>query len=512
MLTTRLKLNDLIYPLIFITAILVYYPVIISRQLVDIDFELIIAPLLQVDGISSYLDLFLGPKLFDVQPIRDLSLLLDIKLSALIDHQTFGTSNLLIWIGSCLVLERLLKELGLDKSLRLIVLLILVHPTVSWAIYWPAARKHLLSVLFIQLATLKGYQFSKGDLKQGLLTIVFYLLSILSQPINILWGAVYLVFLGRRSLSKNNLAHSILIAMTMALGLVSNYAYYKLLYPQFAGLAPQLSSFNFNFLLLSLSRGLTQIFLPYSFSQDYSYSSILNLFGLPLGILFFMFTWTKLKWSSCILILLILHPLILVGSRGGPILTNDTYLLSSLIAWGLTIAVLMNRLLIKSYWLWIPIVVLGIKAGIEIRHTTNPASFFRVSFEREPNCRNALSHAQELLVQNNVDDFMRVSGEALKNECLMIGHTSSALMNQAYAIRLMLSEGLKDEIVLETLLKLKAKTPTIKFLETILQEKLGLPYELSEFKKIEKFIDPRLMPVLKRIAKKHSVMTEKIFL
>jgi len=477
--------------------------VVIAKQLVDIDFELIILPLLSVGSISDYLELFLGPRLFDVQPVRDLSLLLDIKLSALIGHQTFGLTNLMIWIGSCFVSDRLLKELGVDEKYRWLVFLVLIHPIVSWTIYWPAARKHLLSVLFIQLATLKGFQFFKGDSSKGVWILLFYFLSIFSQPINVMWAFVFLIFLGRRSLEMKNVPFVALLLITMLIGLGSNYSYYKFLYPNYAGLIPGLFTFNFNFSLLSISRGFTQIFFPVSFSQDYSYNSWLNLLGLPLFIILFTYSWAKLRWVAFIVGLLIVHPLLLVGTRGGSILTNDTYLVSSLLGICLLIVLVMQRMSFNIKWLMALVPVLGIKAGLEIRNTTNPLRFQTVSYQNEPNCRNALSLSHELLIANDVEEFLRVSGIALNNECLIIGGASSALMNQTYAIRLLLSDALDDETLLKTIDQLLVKTPIVRFLQQAMRAKLGLKVDAEEIKHLKMIIDPRFKPILTRLILKH---------
>ena len=95
-------------------------------------------------------------------PIRDISVLLDFYLFGDNWHWHHFT-NLLLYMGSCLVLLAIFAELlGKTTTAWLITMLFCVHPTHLESVSWLASRKDVLSLLFLLLGILSYLRLKNG--------------------------------------------------------------------------------------------------------------------------------------------------------------------------------------------------------------------------------------------------------------------------------------------------------------------------------------------------------------
>src|SRR5690606_2429551 len=95
--------------LIFIAFIGVYSDNLFNSEVPNLDNHIILKPLEEVGSFSDYLQLYKDKKIYDVQPLRDLSHLFDIKFYKLTGIYIGVVHNLLIfWITSFLIFKILL--------------------------------------------------------------------------------------------------------------------------------------------------------------------------------------------------------------------------------------------------------------------------------------------------------------------------------------------------------------------------------------------------------------------
>ena len=98
-----------------------------------IDYDIIISPLYQITSIPEYFNHKLNHKIYDLQPIRDLSHLLDILISPNEKniHIVGRIHNLLLLFLTCFLLFRLFLLEGLKKNFSIIyALLFFTHPSI----------------------------------------------------------------------------------------------------------------------------------------------------------------------------------------------------------------------------------------------------------------------------------------------------------------------------------------------------------------------------------------------
>ncbi|MBT4792828.1 MAG: hypothetical protein HON90_14735 [Halobacteriovoraceae bacterium] len=461
------------YLILGLVALTIYYPIIIKDHLFDIDYDLVIGPLRNVNTISDYFKVFTSKDLFDVQPIRDLSLLIDIQLEKIFNHQFFGISSLILWLGTILTLEKILNFYTLKINSRLICLIAFSHPLMTWVLGWPTARKHILSCFFITLATLYTIKMLRKNGKESFYIFLFCLLSLLSQPITGLGIVIFFLYTYEHLKQRKELLELLgLLSVTFLLIIGLNYFYYSYLYPDYTGthkLAPvDTSSILVQF--LAFSRSISQILIPLKFAQTYTVESLLSFIGAPLLAILSYYSYIKvgIKKTS-FFILFIFYPLFLILLNPTNIFVSDTYLIVSIINFAIIAGYFLKktstRFLRTS--LFVVFFLVYSKSCIEIKNSTTSLNFFQVSFEREPNCKNAHAYANELLKKNAVVLFMNISGQALKNKCAMGGKIPSAIMNQVYAFRIVLDESFTQEYKLSSLKKIYYITPETLFLMAI---------------------------------------------
>jgi hypothetical protein len=503
----RLFSNDWFYALFLgLFGILVFWRVIAAHELIDIDHHIVIGPLYSIESWSDYWALFLGPKLYDIQPVRDLSLFLDIQFEQLIGHQVFGFTNVMIWIITCLIIIRIMGQFIDRTSAQLLGLILLIHPLLSWVLSWPVARKHLLSCLFITLASYFAIQLKKKG-KGSFKVFICYFLSLFSQPISILWIGPFLLYFKNELIRGQHRRLAAVISITFLVALGVNYLYFSELYPLYAGtdkmgdqgpLGPALK-------LFAISRSFTQIFVPVQFASFYSPTTMLGMLGLPILSLFIWLLWAKKNLSLALFALVLLsYSLILVNLRNTNIFVADTYQLIPLTSFFIIFSVLIGHKGVRTLDRKIlAVLVLGlfcVKTPYETSIATDNKRYFQVSYQREKNCRNALNYVHQLIIATNFTEFKQLAGDMLKNKCVLSGKNASMAMNQVYSFLVFMDEHLGTQEKLDQFKKIKRLTVYNAYLKSILLAELEREQESEAlYNRVKLSLEPELRPALRKV-------------
>jgi hypothetical protein len=193
--------------LLFITLSLVIFffqkDLIFNDPILNYDDHRLLDPLYQLNSLDPihYIELVKSGKILDVQPLRDLTFSLDIKIKSLTGFGTHHLQNSVIWIIIIFLFQELLGLLKITNPVKSVFLVLYgLNPCFWNAVCWISGRKHLLSTLFILLSTnifLKEIKKDNGFKLSAILKIItLFILSCSSQPINIGWPIFILLFLG----------------------------------------------------------------------------------------------------------------------------------------------------------------------------------------------------------------------------------------------------------------------------------------------------------------------------
>ncbi len=415
------------YLLISFVIALANWPTLSAKQVADPDAEFILSLLSNTHSPLHYLQNLLQFKTLDFQPLRDISLGLDLFLFNQYDLNTFILQNLLWWLGCVLVIQKILRKFFPDfsaKSILLATLIFAIYPIFIPTLAWGMARKHILCFFFTLLATHELLT------KRNVFYIsLFYLLATLSQPIGILWpvwALSYLYFYEPQDV-QNSKKIFLSLGMILVTMITINTFYYRIsetflvLYPSKTS-----TSFILGDKLLAFGHYTFQIFFPYFQSLNYSLGRPFTLMGLILLVIFVAISY-KYSQSKKILLWLLfaLLPLIVITTL--PQMMSDTYLL--LPALGVFIVVLdLTRRFPKRAVVLIPVMIVfwTIFSFNQSKLWTNKSALLSSSFENDPNCVNALNAARM-----NFAQYQKASSPIMEfikaNECL--GNINQTVLN-----------------------------------------------------------------------------------
>jgi hypothetical protein len=406
----RLDRNDFFLVLL----VLVTYSVIIfSPHPADPDANIILQNLRSFTGVWDYLKNLFHFQTIDFQPVRDLTLSMDLFFVHYGIH-TIVFQNALWWMGCLLIIRRILglnfPEISREKICWLSAAFA-VYPLFTSSVSWGMNRKHLLSFFFILLATrswMIGTTFHRRS------AIITYLLSILSQPITLLWPVFALMWSGLKE--KRKLALLALIFITIA-GM--NLFYYRSseifqhVYP------PKEMNFDPGETALALGHYVFQLVAPYllSFRYDLSHWSVLVGLGLFVGLLYFFrkSARAQLPWLAFGLL-----PLAIV--LRDPFTLSDAYLLCP----ELMLLILAVPKLIKVPRLSLLLIIWIPFTSIEASHWRSRLKLAQTSFERRPDCGGAFNY-----MRTSYDEFQKAPQEArtyvIEHECHRAMHVTPFL-------------------------------------------------------------------------------------
>ncbi len=308
------------------------------------DDKILVSPMEQINSISEYLNAIKVGRIYDVQPVRDLSYWVDIQAKQFVPFASFHLTNAIIWLATIFLIYLILLRLGVSKwSIYGTTALYAFHPVFINSVAWIAARKHLLSTFFIIAATFLVVDACQShrakELKRSTLVgiLVFYFLACFSQPINVLWPVFALVYLaGHGFRLLRSATGKMLLFFCAGIGffcLYLNLKYYTGIFVAQNGGIGKYVSPEHNDLgvrLLALGRYFFQVICPVwpCISSPYP-GSIKNMIGLAL-LPIFVFILKKYGNRECWFWLLYFTlPLVPVLAKMTNIFMSGTYLMNA---------------------------------------------------------------------------------------------------------------------------------------------------------------------------------------
>ncbi len=457
-----------------------YGHLIFEKKLVKIDYVLVVEKLKNIKNINHYFESLFAGSLSDFQPIRDLSHLIDIPFEFLFSGNLFLLNNFLIWSLSSWVFISILKKLEINKNVRLFIwLCFITHPILSEVLPWIMARKHLLSSLFflLMLNELLNQTSKKWKL------ILFYILSVLSQPISVL--APLLLFSTNKTL-KEKKEITLILVPTMIIAIMGNYYFYNNLFFEQQGVHKFIEQKELSYSLMQFGRSFYQILIPFFPAFDYRPYSIENFFGLILLTLSLIgvYLTKKLNQSQKILVTtLFFFPLLIVFTKTTSLFIQNTYLVIPLTGFLITIGFILNRLKQLPWPIYFIPLILSLSSYLESTKWKNYKTFWKSSYSREPSCINSTWHAQNLWSQKEIKEALEVSRKIIKRRCAYQSRSYRVAGANIYINSIVFDDSLTKDKKLRLIEKVNLSSNTKKFLKLIINYNKNKKEEILELAK-----------------------------
>ncbi len=397
--------------LMFLSLILLFHcNFIFPAKTISPDAQIILSSIESYKSLFDYFSSLFSFGTIDIQPVRDASLFFDLWIFRHTGLNLFIFTNCLILAGICsLIYQSIEKETltNLDLYVFIVIGCFAVHPAISQSVNWTMARKHLLAVFFIILAT-------KSFLRSGRWYLFFYVISLLSNPVALLWPVWAVSRRGLKNLFKKE-SLPLMISLFIMLGAaVVNYIYYfqSTSFQAIYGVKP--STFAFTDIFLHLSKHLFQIFIPYQLTFKYQLTPQ-DLWGFLPGVITvlillkfrLMKNW---KWLTLGLI-----PLLLFLKTPGTF--YDTYLILPLLGLIATFCEINSR---KKFQIPVALGILLIFGTFTLSNNRiweRPHDFFARNFSLSMSCSTAQQYAlhsylEKTKLRQDAYDFLE------NNDCL----------------------------------------------------------------------------------------------
>ncbi len=306
----------------------------IEDPLLGRDDRALVEPLTSIHSVGGYLEALQQRRLLDLQPVRDASFLLNLWLRRATGHGHFHATNFVLWALIVLLVHRLLRTLPVPPGVALVATcLFAVHPSLAMAVSWVAARKHLLSCLFILLATLGMRRAVRVGNSPSLTlgTLIAYGLSVFAQPITVLWPVWAALVTWREGGSQRRSLGWIpaLSLPVMAACIVLNFRYYTGDYVAQVSADKFVEGSHGGVGLLALGRAFFNLVAPVRIATSYDPGSSYNLVGLLLLPAFGLWIVRRLNLTQGLgWTVFALLPLAVVLGRMTHIFLSDPYLLT----------------------------------------------------------------------------------------------------------------------------------------------------------------------------------------
>lgn len=373
-----------------------YFPVLTAQKTVDPDANIILTNLSSVTGPQSYVDILITLNTIDLQPVRDLTLFLDLWIFHSTGINIFIWQNLFWWILTLIMTRSLLRLVSQNPLTDFYLIAFAVYPLFSGVLSWGMNRKHLLAFFFILAAT----RFLFSRLKTLTITDLFvvsalFLFSVFSQPIFLLWPIwVCVVFFQEKWPSKSRFLVISLFSI-MLLAIILNFLYYNNS-PSYLFFYPAKTSdlLNIPDKILALGHYAFQIFFPYLLSFKYHLGHWSVFVGLIALIIFsyIMFKFTDrtnlLRWGffGILPVLTVLND---------PHVMADSYLLMPVLAVWILLMLYKNSQGVKIRTLLLTLILFfTARTHLESSNWTDRVKLADVSFERRPSCLSAFNDAK----------------------------------------------------------------------------------------------------------------------
>jgi hypothetical protein len=260
-----------------------YFDYFREDPLLGRDDNLLVVPMMDIVSVKDYFQKVSNNTILDVQPIRDLTFWLNIKLRYLFGFSFFHLTNYVIFCFLIFLVFNLFEILFQNKYFPYVFsLLFAVHPIMVSSVGWVSARKHSLATLFILFSIIDFLKNKNLSLK----SCIFYVLSMLSHQIYCLFPLWIYVVSKIKGINLNKTKYLLMIFLG---GIILAVAFYKtfLLNQGNIVYGEKFSYFsNLSRFVLSISRSFVLIFFPRVIAAAYYQGSIWNLVGIPVGVIF----------------------------------------------------------------------------------------------------------------------------------------------------------------------------------------------------------------------------------
>jgi hypothetical protein len=391
---------------LFLIIVLSYLPVLVAPKTVNPDAQLIIPLLKSVHSFSDYYEMLFSFETYDVQPIRDLTFFVDIFFFNKFHFNSFIIQNILFWIIACITVKKNLSLIFPSFSRNqcfYLACLFAIYPLFCGTLCWGIARKHILSFLFIMLSNLFLFKILKKTGKkkyQVILINVFYVLSVFSQPITLLWPfwALAYVFLNFRQEIKKIGIYLTPAFIVFSFGVYVNTLYYdQSLVFKMNFESKTSDAFNIPDKILGLGHYIYQLFLPYWQATAYQ----LGHWSVWIGILLmgvFSLLYLSLKLDKTWLLSwfgFIMFPLAIILSN--PHILSDNYLVTPSFGLLVLVATLLNKNekvknIFFAYGFFTLLLGWSFYTYHESKLWTDTLRYSEIrNFERRPNCDSAMN-------------------------------------------------------------------------------------------------------------------------
>jgi hypothetical protein len=416
---SHLKQNVIILLLI----LLCHFPLLLISKTENPDAAYIYRNLLSLDFPLGYLTALINFETYDFQPVRDLSLYID-----LIFFESYGLVisillNCLIWTGSCYQILKILEEKTSAYrpwKLLLLTCCFSVYPIFAPSLNWGIARKHLLAFFFILCATreLIAWERSKTS---SLKVIVMYSLSVLSLPISIGWPAWAFIYCRGQSSALDKKSRPLFASLGIISALLAgiNWAYYNTSWKFLEVYPRKASGFEPLAIMSNLGFQVKQILFPYNLTVFYQHTEDSTYFFALLVVSWILIIILSRKYSKAWLWpAFSLFPMMTIIST--PTIYYDTYVIVPAFAFFMFLVTTFEKTVSRhAHLLLVPLIIWSYFTWQDNEAWKNPVVFYTKAQAITPSCTNALNLSYRLYrsgskLPNELFDFIQT------NECLEV--------------------------------------------------------------------------------------------
>ena len=382
---------------ILFVLIALYSNLLINDPLLSYDDRPLVGAVASASSIRAYINGVSSGLIPDLQPVRDLSYVVDIWVLQKSHLHSFHLTNLILWWLTVLLFYLLIEHESKTELAVVFAMFFALSPVFASSVAWVAARKHLLSTLFILSATLISVRNKNRifELKYFSAIFFFYFLSALSQPINVLWPIWFFLY------TKKEMRKLPLLILTFCMGLLifANFKYYN------SELFESISAFGkFNSdgvspgtSLLAIGRYFLLTLIPFgALPHSHYQGSLDNILGLILFALMIAIVLIRIrrnKNDNLLPLLYFLLPLTVVTFKSTNVFCSDTYLLNASVGlyWFLGNFLRDSRHLKKiSIFIAIYAVICGGYSHFYLKAFSSDRDLWAYSFAKEENSHSAM--------------------------------------------------------------------------------------------------------------------------
>lgn len=381
----------------FIFCLMLYWPLILKNPILFYDDKALTLPLEDVSSISEYMNIKKAGLILDVQPVRDLVYWLTFHLQRNFSLINYHFINVFFWSVCVYLFYRTIRIFLKNFKLSLIISCVfLTSPIMTSSVAEISNLKHILSACFILINNyfLLTLDEKKINYTTSIFFLIFYILSTLSHPINIMWpywAIIYLLF------KKINLKKAILLIIPCTLfSLIIyfiNIRYYssaQFLYTSLgAGKYNAETSNNIATSILAIGRYFYLSILPTNaLPTSHRISAIENMYGIPIFVFSFFISYLFWKKTNnilpCIFNLYFILGIIPVTLSVTRIFCSDTYMIMAYWSFLISISIILEQYKHAfAFFLFYFIIIFTYNISY-LKNFFSSQSFWSYSFIKEP--------------------------------------------------------------------------------------------------------------------------------